>query len=212
MCTRPRQQRQRGLTMIELIIFILVMGVAVTAVLGALSSITARSADPLLRKQAMLRAESLLEEVSLAHFTFCHPDDANAETATSEAGCASLPEGVGPRAGDTRPYFNINDYVAAFGVGTSFNPADPSGNTVTDVTGALMLPSGYSALVTITTVPAFGPAAMSIGSVAAPVNSADADVLLISVDVAYGPTNASGTREHVTLDRYRTRYAPNSMP
>lgn len=211
MYTRGALQRQFGLTMMELIIFILVMGVAVTAVLGALSSITAHSADPLLRKQAMLRAESLLEEVSLAHFTFCHPDDANAETATSEAGCGSLPESVGPRAGDTRPYFNINDYVTAFGVATSFNPADPSGNTVTDVTGAPMTPAGFQARVTITPVAAFGPAGMSIGSVAAPLNSADADVLLISVDVAYGPSN-NGTREHVTLERYRTRYAPNSMP
>lgn len=210
MCTRSRA-RQAGLTMIELIVFIVVVGLLVTVVLGSLSNIGARSADPLLRKQAMLRAESLLEEVSLAHFTYCHPDDAKAEIATKAGDCASLPEVVGPRVGDSRPYFNINDYVSNFGVPTSFNGADPSGNVVTDVTGATMLPAGYRAMVTIKTVPAFGPATLpttlSIGGVVAPVNSADAEVLHISVEVSYG-TNG----EKVVLDRYRTRYAPNSMP
>ncbi len=207
MCTKRALRRQAGLTMIELIVFIVIIGVAVTGVLGTLSSVSARSVDPVLRKQALLRAESLLEEVSLAHFTYCHPSDANAETATSAAGCAGLPEDVGPRIGEARPYFNVNDYAGAFGVKTSFNAADPSGNQVTDVTGALMLPAGYRALVTIKTVAAFGPPGMQIGSVAPPGNSADAEVLHISVEVTYGNNGDS-----VTLDRYRTRYAPNSLP
>ena len=205
MCTSSGRRRQAGLTMIELIVFIVIIGIAVTGVLTTVSSISARSVDPVLRKQAMLRAESLLEEVSLAHFTYCHPSDAKAETATSAAGCASSPEAVGPLAGETRPYFNINDYVTGFGVATSFNAADPTGYQVTDVTGAPMLPAGYRALVTIKTVAAFGPAGMQIGAVGAPVNSADAEVLQISVVVTYGGGS-------VTLERYRTRYAPNSMP
>ena len=207
MSTRRGRQRQRGLTLIDLIVFILVIGIAASVVLAAISNIGARSVDPLLRKQAMLRAESLLEEVSLAHFTYCHPDDANAVTATSAAGCATLPEAVGPRVGDTRPYFNINDYVTAFGSPTSFNSADASGNVVTDATGAIMLPAGYKSMVTIETVPAFGPATLSIGGVAPPFPSADAEVLHISVTVFFG---ANG--DAVTLERYRTRYAPNSTP
>src|SRR4051812_8524931 len=106
-----RRARQAGLTMIELIIFMLVVGIVSTVVMVALTNINARSVDPLMRKQAMLRAESLLEEVSLAHFTYCHPDDAKAETATSAAGCATLPEVEGPKLGDSRPFYNINDYV-----------------------------------------------------------------------------------------------------
>lgn len=203
MYTSSLPARQRGLTMIELIVFIIVIGVAVAGVLGTLTTVTQRSADPLQRKQAMLRAESLLEEVALAHFTYCHPDAVNAETAASSADCASLPEAFGHPAGETRPYFNINDYVAASGVATSFTAGDPTGDMVTDVSGAPMLPAGYRALVTITPVALFGPAGMQIGSAAA---GADSDVLHISVDVRYGDN------QHIVLDRYRTRYAPHSMP
>lgn len=205
MSTKPALANQAGLTMIELIVFIVIVGVAVAGVMGALVNINARSVDPLLRKQAMLRAESLLEEVSLAHFTYCHPEDANAETATSAAVCASV-ETVGPRSGETRPYFNINDYVSAYGAPNSFNPADPTGNTITDASGAPMTPSGYKALVTVRTVPAFGPAGMQIGSATPAGASADAEVLHISVEVTYA------NNQSVVLDGYRTRYAPNSMP
>jgi MSHA pilin protein MshD len=184
--------------MIELIIFIVVVSMAVAAVLGMLGALSARSADPFMRKQAMLRAESLLEEVSQSHFTFCHPDDANAESATSPAGCAGPAEAAGHPAGETRPYFNINDYVAAYGVPASFTAGDTSGALVTDVTGAPMLPAGFSALVTVTPVTAFGPAALSIG--------AGGEVLHIRVAVGYG------AEQPVVLERYRTRYAPNSMP
>jgi MSHA pilin protein MshD len=205
MSIKPMPMRQAGLTMIELIVFIVIVGVTVAGVMGALVNIQSRSVDPLQRKQAMLRAESLLEEVMLARFTYCHPDDANAETATSAAGCAAA-ELVGPVAGETRPYYNINDYVSAYGTATSFNPADTSGNIVTDVTGAVMSPSGYKAMVTIKTVPAFGPAGMQIVSAAPVGTSADAEVLHISVQVTYA------NNKSVVLDGYRTRYAPNSLP
>jgi MSHA pilin protein MshD len=207
MCIKRLPARQTGLTLIELIMFMLIVGIAASAMLAAVTTIASRSPDPLLRKQAMLRAESLLEEVSLAHFTYCHPDDANAETATSAAGCASLPETVGPRAGDSRPYYNINDYVSAFGLATAFNPADASGRIITDATGAVMLPSGYTAKVTVDPVSGFGPAGLPIANPAAPVNSADVEVLHITVTVGY-----ANDGESVILDRYRTRYAPNSTP
>ena len=205
MSTKPVRANQAGLTMIELIVFIVVVGVAVAGVMGALVNINARSVDPLQRKQAMLRAESLLEEVSLAHFTYCHPEDANAETATSAALCASE-ERVGPRLGENRPYFNINDYVSAYGAPTSFDPTDPSGNSILDASGAPMTPSGYKALVTVRTVPAFGPAGKQIGNPAPVSPSADAEVLHISVQVWYA------NNQSVVLDGYRTRYAPNSLP
>lgn len=202
MSTRARVLRQAGLTMIELILFIIIVSVAVAAVLATFSKLNSRSADPFLRKQAMLRAESLLEEVSQAHFTFCHPDDANAETATSGAGCAGTAEAAGHPAGETRPYFNINDYVNSYGVPASFTAGDtsPFGTSVTDVTGAPMLPAGFGARVTVTPVAAFGPAGLQIG--------AAGEVLLIAVEVRYGDNYA----EKVVLERYRTRYAPNSMP
>ncbi|UUZ54722.1 type II secretion system GspH family protein [Massilia sp. H-1] len=81
-------ERQRGLTMIELIIFIVIVGVAAAGMVGVIGYTSTRSADPWQRKQAMLVAEALLEEIQLAKFTYCHPSDTAAETATSSVSCA----------------------------------------------------------------------------------------------------------------------------
>lgn len=204
-----RRARQAGLTLIELIVFIVIIGVALGGVLTVFAYTTNNSADPLQRKQAMLLAEALLEEVSLARFTFCHPDDSAVETAASAADCVTLPESVGPGpgTGNVRPFFNINDYVNGFGVRNTFTLGDATGG-ITDVTGAA-LPArlaSYKAFVTINSVGAFGPDGMKIGTVSAPVNAADTDVLHISVRVEFG------SNQSIVLDRYRTRYAPNSTP
>ncbi len=197
--------RQSGLSMIELVVFIVIIGVAVAGVVATLTFTTARSADPLQRKQAILIAEALLDEISLGHMTFCHPDDPAAETATSAAGCAT-PETVGP-SGAARPYFNINDYVLAFNTPTSITPGDTSGK-VTDVLGNLKHGGKFTAFVTLRADARLGPADASglAGSAAGAPNPADTNLLHISVAVNYG----SG--EKIVLDRYRTRYAPNSTP
>ena len=103
---------QRGFTLIELIMFIVVISGALAGVLTIFIQATRGSADPQLRRQAMAIAESLLEEVQLMPFTYCDPDDAAAETATSAAGCTTT-EALGPEAGETRtasPQFdNVSD-------------------------------------------------------------------------------------------------------
>lgn len=196
--------RQSGLSLIELIVFIVIIGVAVTGVVTTLAYTTGRSADPLQRKQAMLIAESLLEEVSLGHMTFCHPDHPNAETVASAAECGSMPETVGA-GGAARPYFNVNDYVAAFNTPTSITPGDTSGK-VTDMLGNLKHAGRFTAFVTIKPNAVLGPpGALIVGALATAPNPADTDLLHISVTVNYGS-------EKITLDRYRTRYAPNSTP
>ncbi len=60
--------RQKGFTLIELIIFIVVVGIGVTGVLSVFSTNIRSSADPLVRKQALAIAESLLEEILLKEF------------------------------------------------------------------------------------------------------------------------------------------------
>ena len=201
MSTRPLPQvRQAGLTLIELVLFIVVISVAVVGVLGVMNYTAQRSADPIQSKQALLIAEALVEEVSLAHFTFCHPDDAKAETASSAADCATTPEVVGA-GGGTRPYFNVNDYVAAFNTPTSLTAGDSTG-TITDINGVRLYGNEYKAKVTIIPNASLGPP----GGVIVGSGTADTDLLHISVKVEYG------NGQSVTLDRYRTRYAPNSMP
>ncbi len=56
---------QRGATLIELVITIVIISISVAAVLGTLSSMTAHSADPMIEAQATAVAESYLEEIML---------------------------------------------------------------------------------------------------------------------------------------------------
>lgn len=117
---RSSGQAQRGVSLVELIVFIVIVGVAVAGVLAVFNVAVRGSADPLIRKQLVAVAEGLLEEVMLQPFTYCDPDDANvlfADAATvGAANCAALAEGMGPEAGETRysvvtPFDNVNDYA-----------------------------------------------------------------------------------------------------
>lgn len=65
MCT-PRNQR--GISLVELIIFIVIVSVALAGILLVMNVVTRGSADPVLRKQAIAAAYSLLEEIELQDF------------------------------------------------------------------------------------------------------------------------------------------------
>jgi len=60
--------KQRGISLIELIMFIVIVSVAVAGILLVLNVTEKGSADPLIRKQALAAAQSLLEEVELQDF------------------------------------------------------------------------------------------------------------------------------------------------
>lgn len=189
MCTRARE---RGVTLVELLVFIVIVGIAAGGIIGLLGDTTARSADPLRRKQALMIAESLMEEVQLAYFTYCDPTSADADEASSAADC-DIPENWGQAGGEPvnlRPFDNINDYVpgpgsqvAAFNVGAA----------IVDAAGNPFEAGGMSATVAVTPAELGG-----IGSAGA---LADTPVLRITVTVAYDG-------DSVVLDGYRTRYAP----
>jgi MSHA pilin protein MshD len=74
-----RGRRERGATLIELIISIVVIAIAASAVLGLLSSTAGRSADAMVLTQAVSIAEAYLEEISLK--AFADPDGVDGETA-----------------------------------------------------------------------------------------------------------------------------------
>ena len=56
---------QRGFTLIEVIVFIVVVGAGLTGILSVMNTVVKSSADPMVRKQAITIAESLLEEILL---------------------------------------------------------------------------------------------------------------------------------------------------
>jgi MSHA pilin protein MshD len=186
--------RQAGLTFIELIAFIVIVGVAVIGIMQTLSFSVRNSADPLRRKQALLLAEGLLEEVQQASFTFCDPSDETANP-TKPSDCA-VPELVG-RASEpasSRPYDNVNDYVTTLGVAeAAFNNG---AGVLVDATGTPFGLTGYSATLAIR--------AEALNGIASTSTADGQNVLRATVRVTYG----TQTGDYVELDAYRTRYAP----
>ncbi|HZF31371.1 MAG TPA: prepilin-type N-terminal cleavage/methylation domain-containing protein [Gammaproteobacteria bacterium] len=78
----PRDRvRQRGVTLIELVISIVIIAIAASAILGLLARTTASSADAMVLAQAVSVAEAYVEEISLK--PFADPDGVTGESARS---------------------------------------------------------------------------------------------------------------------------------
>jgi MSHA pilin protein MshD len=73
-----RSRGERGATLIELVISIVVIAIAASAVLGLLSRTVGRSADAMVLSQAVAIAEAYLEEISLK--PYADPDGVDGET------------------------------------------------------------------------------------------------------------------------------------
>jgi MSHA pilin protein MshD len=178
---------QRGLTLIEVVVFIVVLGIGIAGILVLYNRVTEASVDPTVRKQAVAIAASLLEEIQLHGYTYCDPDDSNVYTAPTAAACTQV-ENVGPE-GESRtgaPRFdNVNDYQGFSMAGAAMQSADG-----TPLPGL----SAYSASVAIAQISAneLGPAIP------------DTEGLRITVTVN-GPAGVN-----VSLQGYRVRYAPNA--
>lgn len=155
-------RRQRGVTLIELIIFIVIVSIGLAGLLSAYNAAVRGSADPLQRKQALAIAEALLEEVTHSAFTWCDPDDSNLDTATSAASCATLAEKSGPEAGDARPFDNVNDYAGFTMTGIT----DQSGHAIEGL-------EGYSATISVAPTVLNGIAASDALRIAVTVNAPD---------------------------------------
>jgi len=65
MCINNLVRQQRGVSLIELIMFIVIVSVALAGILLVMNQVARHSADPLIQKQALAIAESMLEEVRL---------------------------------------------------------------------------------------------------------------------------------------------------
>ena len=195
MCINARAQkpaleplnRQAGLSLVELIVFIVIVSVGVAGILSVFNLTTQKSADPQVRRQMFAVAEALLEEVQYKPFTFCDPDDANAVAALGAASCTGGANGandesklpLGPESLETRATFdNVSDYN-----GLSLSPAS-------DINGTSI--SGYSAVISL---------AQQQLEASIPVDAS----LRITITVTRGG-------ESLSLSGYRLRYAPRSLP
>ncbi len=68
-----RHRHDAGFTLIELIIFIVVVSAGLAGILSVMNTTVKSSADPMVRKQAIALAESVLEEV--LQKAYADPDD-----------------------------------------------------------------------------------------------------------------------------------------
>jgi MSHA pilin protein MshD len=192
------RRRQSGISLIELVMFIVIVGVGVAGITSAISYSVKNTADPMLRKQAVAIAEALLEEIELQPFTLCDPTDATVLTATFITDCVTQ-ETLGPetiatvlqtRYSATDPFNNVNDYQ-----GFSMPAGDIRGIDNVPIGGL----AGYSASVAIVEE------AIVVSGGVIPDVPADAS-LRIDVTVQHG------TDVNITLTGYRMRYAPRSPP
>lgn len=176
----------RGLSLIEVILFMVVLSIGIAGIAMLYNQLTVASVDPLVRKQALAIAASLLEEIQLKGFTTCDPDDANFYTDPSPA--CTTPEGMGPEPGEGRyadPRFdNVNDYHGFAMAGA--NIRDATGTTINEL-------GAYAVAVSIVSAGGDFPAV------------ADATAALRITVAVTGPAGVS-----VSLQGYRLRYAPTT--
>lgn len=174
--------RQRGTTLIELIMFIVIVSVAVAGILTVLNLTVRHSADPIVQKQAQALAEGLLEEVQLGLFAYCDGADPQVYYARNATDCGvvdSFWRETVP-ATEARPYDTVKDYASAVNSATTID--------ATDISGSINAPSGYNATVELRE--------MALGGVAA------ADSLRIIVRIS-----SSGT-VMATAEGFRLRTIP----
>lgn len=185
---------QNGFTMVELLLIIVVLGIAA----ATLTMVSARSAElsatMLRQQQATTLAHALLEEVRNMPFTYCDPSNLPlATTANSTAACGAGIDAMGPEAGEQRlpppallRFDHVNDY----------NGFVATAGTLRDVAGNLMtadLPTVANCRVSVAVA----------NQAVVNVNAGDAVRIAVTVQCpeAQGPA--------VVAEALRIRYAPN---
>jgi MSHA pilin protein MshD len=121
-----RGDLQHGVSMIELIMFIVIISIAVAGILLVMNKVTGHSADTLVRKQALAIGESLLEEIELQSM--------------SGVGCVgTLGVNVARTAATT--VCDYNGYSTTGGIRDFSTNAVVSGLTGYDVTAVTVVPT-----------------------------------------------------------------------
>jgi MSHA pilin protein MshD len=146
-----KRTRQRGLTLIELVVAITIVAIAAAAVLGAMSTITARGAEVMVRQQAVAIADAYLEEILLQPVV----PPSGAAVPTSRASFNDVDEyngllDVGAQDQFGNPLANLSAYTVSVAVvQTTALPGITAANarridvSVTDPNGVVVTLSGY---------------------------------------------------------------------
>jgi MSHA pilin protein MshD len=160
-----KSQQHHGASLVELILFIVIISIALGGILLVMDNVTRNSADTLIRKQALAVAESLLEEIALQDFI------------SASSASATCPHNQVTAANRASGYHIICDY-------NGFSM--PTG--ITSVNGVAVTGLGsYNAAVTVV------PAALGSGAVTIPAGSA-VQITVTVRDPQNNPVQVSGYR------------------
>ena len=131
------RQRQLGLTLIELIMFIIIVSVGIAGILLVMNVSVKSSAAPMLRKQAVAMAEAILDEVLAKDYV----NPAGGFTEIDFVNCTGRPQ-----------YDDVDDYACFGGAPAT---AVIRGDSTLGATSIAALNS-YSATVSVAAVPVSG--------------------------------------------------------
>jgi len=170
-------RKEKAFTLLEVLITVMVIGIAASAIIGVFISTVKTSADPLIQQQAIAIAEAYMEEIQLKQFCEDAAPPMLNPPPKAAPGCAS--ESGGKEGAETRSTFNdVQDYD------------DPSvDGAVRDQNGAVIAGlSAYSVIVEVS--------AAALGSI----TQASANAMRIDVTVNHPAIDP------ITLSGFRTNY------
>ncbi|MFO7604367.1 MAG: prepilin-type N-terminal cleavage/methylation domain-containing protein [Gammaproteobacteria bacterium] len=120
--------RQRGVTLIELVIYISIVSVALVAVLGIYLTSSRYSADPMIRLRTIELGQSFLEEIILKAYDNNTPNGGGCVTYATGSRCASsdaASAGLQAEPGENRTTFDdVDDYHNISYCGNNVTSAD----------------------------------------------------------------------------------------
>lgn len=123
---RTTERRQSGFTLMELVLFIVVISIGIAGILMVMDVSGRASADPMVRKQALALADSLLEEILLKDYA--DPD-----------GLPNVVEAGRTLYDDVDDFNGINEIISAGGPIFTGMPASLYGYQIqVAVTGAVL--------------------------------------------------------------------------
>lgn len=132
--------KARGFTFVELVIAIVVIGIAVAGVLSIFMNIVRKSADPMISHQGIAVAEAYMEEILTKNFTGGSPPCSSRPTYTSVECYFGLVEPPTNQRGDQ--VAALSDYTIAVSDGGSCGLGLGANEQRVDVT--VTHPSGFS--------------------------------------------------------------------
>ncbi len=128
---RPSSLRVTGVTLIEMVIFIVIVGIAVTAVMTVYINVGRTGADPLVRIRSLELGQSILEEILLKAYDNNAPLGGGCVQFSSGSRCSSGPSAAAQSAtsfgsdGEARATFNdVDDYHDLAYCGANVSAAD----------------------------------------------------------------------------------------